>query len=173
MAWDSPGCRHWPWDAESCLQLVHAICKQCLSCRQPDGKLGSPVWQPGTMKVLQEAVFSAGQCKPVFHTELHSISSITNDKPVTLVVRHKDEAARGRVTTCYLVSCDGGGKHDLSHALSNSPDQDRAATEVEKSDMLQVQHLHRLHKVTLHCKAACVEIQGPWRHESFRCYSCK
>lgn len=149
------GCRNWPRDVEPCLQLVHATCKQCLSCRQPDGKLGSPLWQPGMLKVVKEVVFSAGQCKPILHAELHSISSFTHDQPVTLVIRHKDEAARGRVTTCYMVSCDGRGKHDLCHALSTSPDQDRPATEVEKSDMLEVERLHRLHKVTLQSKAAC------------------
>lgn len=90
------------------------------------------------MKVLDKTVFSAGQSKPILYTDLHSITSFTHDKPVTLVVRHKDKAARGRATTCYMVSCDDGGEQVLSHALSTSRDQDRPASEVEKAEMLEV-----------------------------------
>lgn len=90
------------------------------------------------MKVLQKTVFSAGHCKPTFYTDLHSITAFTHDTPVTLVIRQKDKAARGRATTCYMVSCDEGGEQVLSHALSTSRDQDRPASEVEKSYMFEV-----------------------------------
>ena len=120
-----------------CLHTVNAALEQhAVSCRQFDGKLGSPFRCQGQLKVLHETTFSAGQCKPVLHAELHSISSDTTDVPVTLAVRHKDSAAKARVTTCYMDA--GDSAHDLCHALLTGPEEDRPASEAEKSEMREV-----------------------------------
>lgn len=110
--------------------------EQDVFCRQPDGKLNSPSRCQGQLKVLHESTFSAGQCKLVLHAELHSISSITKDVPVTVVIRRKDKAAKARVTTCYMEGCDTAD--DLGCALLTGPEEDRLASEAEKSEMLKV-----------------------------------
>lgn len=107
-----------------------------MSCRQPDGKLGSPTRRQGQLTVLNQSTFSAGQCKLVLHAELHSISSVTKDVPVTVVIRRKDKAAKARVTTCYMEGCDAAD--DLGYALLTGPEEDRLASEAEKSEMLKV-----------------------------------
>ena len=129
------------------LPIVGA-CKHCLQCRQPDGHLGSPSLCQGRLKVLDKTPFLAGQCKPVLHAELHSIRSFTEELPVTLVLRHKDKAAKGRVTTCYVPCADS--VDDLDHALPTSPEErteDRTASKIEKAAMLEVKAPGQFQKI--------------------------
>ena len=109
-----------------------------MQCRQADGKLSSPTLCQGQLSVLDAVLFSAGQCKPMFHSELHSISSSSQDVPVTLVLRQKDKSAMSRFTTCCIPSPIDTETNVDQQSLWPRPDEDRPATQLEKLAMLQV-----------------------------------
>lgn len=109
-----------------------------VACRDSSGKLGRPVSTQGNVKLLQTKVFTAGQSKPCLHTDIHSIRCNHGDAPVTLVIRHKGQVAKGRLATFYLFDAETGNEGGSSGGMWSQWQDDRPCSYTEKSSMLKV-----------------------------------
>ena len=106
-------------------------------CRASDGQLGKPERQQGTLKLLHTTAFSV-QSKPILHTDIHSITSAIKDRPVTLVIRQKDQAAQQRSTSCFMADLDNANM--TQHDIWTHHEVDIPCSATEKSSMLAVRH---------------------------------
>lgn len=126
-------------DSTAPLQTCPLSMSNTHACRQgANGKLSSASHLPGQLRLLESALFSAGQSKATLHTDIHSISCTSQDLAVTLVIRHKDAAAKSRHTSCFMTNKYKANMANNATWTDQHAQEDRPCTENERSSMWKV-----------------------------------
>ncbi len=133
-------CSQWKQLLDMTCLIAFSSLRTSTANRGFDGKLGRPEKQKGHLTLTQTELFTAGQSKPVLHSDIPSVTCNREDKPVTLVIRHKDQAAKGRVTSCYMP--DAGDEDKI--AMWTERQEDRPCLDIERSSMLVVNNFTNL-----------------------------